>query len=230
MTDHDQDDDSPIEKVAHRIAEAGAAAGAAAGRAGAAAGRAGAAAGRMIASSAREIRDSDEAQLRRARRRPLANLYELHPEARFAPRRTLGLKTVPVAEILGTAVEGPAQRRGDFLPIPRLQGENWRGRWQRLRQAQQNLAVLPPIDVVQTAGGYWVIDGHNRVAAALYGGQDEIDAVVMHVHLPGEPAEPETGSLAAGLAGTDELRAAGEGRLTPGSSLRSPGGTRRRSP
>ncbi len=130
--------------------------------------------------------------------------------------------TIPVAAIRGTGVEGPAQRRGDFLPLPRLRTRNWKARWQRLREAQERLAVLPPIDVLQTHDGYWVVDGHTRVAAALEAGQDDIDAVVTHVHLPGEPESPPgSGSLAAGLSEAGDLQAAGEGRLARGSSLRS---------
>lgn len=203
---HARDEDTTLDKVGHRIVSAGAAA------------------GRLIA-SAREIRvgDRELARLRKAARSPLPNLYELHPAARVAPRRPLGLKTIPVAEILGTAVEGPAQRGGDFLPLPQLRGRNWGARWQRLLQAHERLVILPPIEVVQAAGGYWVVDGHNRVAAALYGGQDDIDASVTHVHLAGDAAEPRTGSLAAGLADAAELRAAGEGRLTRGASLRRSG-------
>jgi hypothetical protein len=159
---------------------------------------------------------------RRRGRNTLPNLTELHPEARIASRRQLGLRTIPAAEIVGTAVEGGAQRGVDFLPLPPLRSRNWRARYQRLRAAQEQLAVLPPIEVLQTDDGYWVVDGHNRVAAALAGGQDDIDAVVTHVHLPGSK-EPEMagGSLAAMLADGEELRAAGAGLLTPGSSLAS---------
>lgn len=160
--------------------------------------------------------------LRRRGHGALPNLFDLHPEARIASRRQLGLRTIPVAEVVGTAVEGGAQRGTDFKPLPQLRSRNWRGRYQRVRAAQERLAVLPPIDVLQTDEGYWVVDGHNRVAAALAGGQDEIDALVTHVHLPGSQ-EPEaaSGSLAAMLADGQELRAAGAGRLTPGSSLAS---------
>jgi hypothetical protein len=173
--------------------------------------------------TARHLTDSETARLHIAARRPLPNLYELHPEARSAPRRQLGLMTIPVSAIRGTAVEGMAQRGGDFLPWPELRGQNWESRWLRLRQAQQRLVVLPPIDVIHAADGYWVIDGHNRVAAALYGGQDEIDAVVTHVHLPGEPdVEPRAGSLAGSLAEMSDLRAAGAGRLTRGATVRPP--------
>jgi hypothetical protein len=212
-------DESTIAHVAHSIASAGAVAGAAAG----------AAAGRLIA-SAREVGEGGReiARVRRSARKPLQNLYDRHPEARFAARSPLGLLTIPVSEVRGTAVEGPAQRGGDFLPLRPLRSGNWTGRWQRIRNAQERLVILPPIDVLQTRDGYWVTDGHNRVAAALYGGQDEIDAVVTHVHLPGDTAEPRPGSLAAGLAEAGDLRAAGEGRLSRGSSLRTTG--RRRSP
>jgi hypothetical protein len=129
-----------------------------------------------------------ERELRRRRiqagREPLPNLFDLHPETVTAARRELGVLTIPVDQIRGTAVEGPAQRGADFKPLPALRGANWRGRWQRLRAAQERLAVLPPVDVLQTDEGYWVVDGHNRVALALEVGQDDIDASVIHVRLP----------------------------------------------
>lgn len=160
-------------------------------------------------------------RLRRLNRTPLPNLYDVHPEARLAPRRELGLLTIPVSRILGTAVEGPAQRGSDFLPLPFLKSTNWEARWQRLRQAQDQLAILPPIDLLQTADGYWVTDGHNRVALALYGAQDDIDASVTHLHLPNaDDADVRTGSLTPVLEDSVQLRAAGAGRLTRGASAR----------
>jgi len=185
------------------------------------------AAGRLV-----QRRPDGRVGLRRRANKTLPNLVDVHPEARIASRRQLGLRTIPAAEVVGTAVEGSAQRGIDFRPLPHLRSRNWRGRYQRIRAAQEQLAVLPPIDVLQTDEGYWVLDGHNRVAAALAGGQDEIDAVVTHVHLPGSQ-EPEVagGSLAAMLADGEELRADGAGLLTPGSSLASrlgdPGAQRR---
>ena len=159
--------------------------------------QAGHAAGRLLEGELRRRRI-------RAGREPLPNLFDLHPETAGSPRRELGVLTIPVDEIRGTAVAGPAQRGADFKPLPVLRGSNWRGRWQRLWAAQQRLAVLPPIDVFQTDEGYWVIDGHNRVALALEVGQDDIDASVTHVRLPvaedanpaaadkpDEPADPE---------------------------------------
>jgi hypothetical protein len=169
--------------------------------------QAGAAAGRIVAARR-------ERRRRRPRRNePILNLYDLHPEARTAPRRDLGILTIPVDEIRGTAVEGDAQRGADFLPLPSLRGSNWRGRWQRLRAAQDRLAVLPPIDVLQTEDGYWVLDGHNRVALAREVGQDDIDAAVTHVHLPGTTdVNLPTGSLQTILSDSLEVRSAARAR------------------
>ena len=160
--------------------------------------------------------------LRRGNRIPLDNLYELHPEARTAARRDLGLLTIPVSRIRGTAVEGPAQRGRDYLPLPALRSNNWHARWQRLRQAQDRLAILPPIDVLQAGDGYWVVDGHNRVGLALYGNQDDIDASVTHLHLPGSSdADVRVGSLATLMDDGRQVRAAGTGRLARGGTARS---------
>ena len=156
---------------------------------------------------------------RRPSLRPLPNLFDVHPEARLAPVRELGLIPIPVDEIVGTAVEGPAQRGLDFLPLPPFRSTNWRGRWQRIRSATERLTVLPPIDVLKTAEGYWVTDGHNRVAAAKANGQLDIDAVVTAVLLPGQPVPVPSGSLAAVLEGSEAIQAAGRGLLTPGASL-----------
>ncbi len=185
---------------------------------------AGAGAGRLLAAVGRLRPGEGEAararRLRRRNRKPLPNLFDVHPEVRGAPRRELGLTAIPVAEIRGTAVEGPAQRGGDFLPLRDFRTPNWRARWQRIQAAQERLAVLPPIDVFSTGDDYWVIDGHNRVAAALYGGQSDIDASVTHLHTQGgEEPSVESGSLEAVLADSAQLRAAGTGRLTPGSSI-----------
>ena len=169
--------------------------------------QAGAAAGRLVAAQR-------ERRRRRPRRHePIRNLFDEHPEARTSPRRDLGVVTIPVDRIVGTAVEGAPQRGTDFKPLPGLRGSNWRGRWQRLRAAQERLAVLPPIDVLQTDDGYWVIDGHNRVALAREVGQDDIDAAVIHVHLPGSrDAELPRGSLETILSDSLEVRSAARPR------------------
>jgi hypothetical protein len=159
--------------------------------------------------------DAGETLPGRRRKRPLPNLYEVHPEARLAPMRELGLCAIPVDEVIGTAVQGVAQRGLDFRPLPAFRSTNWRGRFQRIREALDRLETLPPIDVLKTAEGYWVIDGHNRVSAARANGQVAIDADVRYLMLPGQPVVLP-GSLAPVLTGSDEIRAVGRGRFTPG--------------
>jgi hypothetical protein len=147
-------------------------------------------------------------RLRRLAREPLPFLYEVHPEARRANPRELGTLTVDVDDIVGTAVGPPRQRGRDFLPLKPFRTLNWHGRWQRVRAASERLAILPPIDVFRYGGKYWVIDGHNRVAAALYNGQIGIDANVVELGprsgLPGD----QGGSLAAEFEEHDEIKAA----------------------
>ena len=151
-------------------------------------------------------------RLRRLARQPVPYLYDLHPDARRANPRELGIKTLDVDLVAGTAVGGVTQRGSDFLPLKPFRSLNWQGRWQRIRAAIDRLAVLPPIDVVRYADRYWVLDGHNRVAAALYAGQVQIDANVVELVPPdGVPSE-RPGDLAAVLTESRALRNAGEGR------------------
>jgi hypothetical protein len=84
----------------------------------------------------------------------------------------------------------------------------------------ERLEVLPPVDLVKYAGRYWVTDGHNRVAAALYAGQVEIDAVVTALVPPGMPLDETPATLAELAADSQALRAAGSGRWTPAADRR----------
>ena len=89
----------------------------------------------------------DRPPLRRATRRPgpphppprprsrLPYLYDVHPDARRRTQRELGVRTIDVADIAGTAVGGAQQRGGDFLPLKAFRSTNWMARWQRLGRA-----------------------------------------------------------------------------------------------
>jgi hypothetical protein len=179
---------------------------------------------RGVGEAVRRWRSTDAARanaLRARAKEPLPSLWELHPEARRASPRELGLLTIPLDEIRGTAVEGSVQRGGDFLPLPKLRGSNWLGRWQRLRRAVEQLEILPPIDVIRYADGYWVVDGHNRVAAALYAGQAAIDAAVVELRMHGARRAGRVAPLAPLLAEGRDLRAVGSGRLSRTASPRS---------
>lgn len=172
----------------------------------------------QLASGARRIiEERGGARVRRVRkmgRAPLANLWDVHPEARLASIREVGLQTVPVEKIVGTAVEGPAQRGGDFLPLRDRRSADWRGRWQRILNAIDRLQTLPPVELIKFGDQYWVVDGHNRVAAALYTGQVALDASVLELRLPGMASSAPPSTVAPMLEGSRELRAAGIGRLS----------------
>jgi hypothetical protein len=151
-----------------------------------------------------------DASRREAERSVLRSLYDAHPTASAAPRRSVGLQTVPIDRIVGT-MRHPSQNTADFKPLPRLRGQNWRGRWQRINRAMDRLEVLPPVDLVQVGDDYWVADGHNRVAAAREAGAAEIDADVTQLVLPGIRAAAPT-LAAASLIGGEEVRQAVSGR------------------
>lgn len=151
--------------------------------------------------------------VRRMAREPLPNFWDVHPEARRASIRELGLQSVPVEKIVGTAVEGPAQRGGDFLPLRDRRSDDWRSRWQRILRGIEGMTTLPPVELIKFGDEYWVVDGHNRVAAALYTGQVELDAIVQDLRLPGMPVQPPT-LIAPVLEGSLDLRNAGAGRFS----------------
>ena len=126
---------------------------------------------------------------------------------------------------MGTA-RHPTQNTADFLPLPQLRGRNWEGRWQRLQQAMRQLIVLPPIEVLQVGSEYWIVDGHNRVAAARRIGAADMDADVTELMLPGTAASTHIGSMPTTMLGSEELRQAGEGRFTPSIEVRRYGPSR----
>ncbi len=141
---------------------------------------------------------------------PLKLLFDVHPEARRAAPREVGLKIVPIDSILGTAVEGPAQRGADFLPLRPRRGADWEARFQRIQNALERLDTLPPVELLRFGDGYWVLDGHNRVGAGLRIGQVAVDANVTDLRMPGSRATATR--IAPYLEGSGDLRAAGTGR------------------
>lgn len=125
-----------------------------------------------------------------------------------------GVQIVPVDHIVGTT-RHPSQVTDDFLPLPELRGQNWRARWQRINRAVDQLAPLPPVDLIKVGEDYFVTDGHNRVAAAREAGMVGIDADVTELIVPGVEPGPIPASSSSSLLETKALRSAGEGRLSP---------------
>jgi hypothetical protein len=179
--------------------------------------RAASAVGAAVDAASRRWEERPGARVRRVRRlarEPLPYLYDVHPEARKATPHDLGIRTIDVDEIIGTAVGPAAQRGRDFLPLKPFRSQNWAARWQRMRAAIERLTILPPIDAVLYGEGYWVLDGHNRVAAALYSGQVQIDANVTELVPPGGAPTQRPGSLASNVIDGRAVRTAGAGHPT----------------
>ncbi|HEX5502187.1 MAG TPA: universal stress protein [Thermomicrobiales bacterium] len=92
----------------------------------------------------------------------------------LAPRR-LGVRTVDVARIIGSV--GRADDLGpDFRPRhpPRAEQQ----RYDAIVHAGEYGRPLPPVELYKLGYGYYVLDGHRRLAAARQLGQPEIDAEV----------------------------------------------------
>lgn len=145
---------------------------------------------------------------------PLPSLFDRHPDALSGSRHPRGLEIVPIGKIVGTA-RRPSQNTTDFLPLPQLRGTNWESRWQRIQQATSNLAILPPVELLKLGDEYWVVDGHNRIAAALRNDAVAVDADVTELLPPGTTSSSHAGSAPTSLLGSEELRHAGEGRFSP---------------
>ncbi len=147
-------------------------------------------------------------------REPLPSLFDRHPDALSGSRHPRGLQIVPLEAIVGTA-RSPSQNTTDFLPLPQLRGSNWESRWQRIQQATSRLAVLPPVELLKVGDEYWVVDGHNRIAAALRNGAAAVDADVTQLLPQGTTSTTHPGSAPTSMLGSEELRQAGEGRFSP---------------
>jgi uncharacterized ParB-like nuclease family protein len=84
-----------------------------------------------------------------------------------------GLRAIPLDRIQGS--EG---RCRDFdATFHPLNGRN-RERWTHIAAAMLRDEALPPVDLIEVDGVYFVRDGHHRISVAQALGRQAIDAVV----------------------------------------------------
>src|SRR5262245_43750608 len=81
-------------------------------------------------------------------------------------RRYVGLRPIPVSQVVGTD-----SRAGDFDRAFRPRRPGVRDRWRQVEQAFPD-AAFPPIVVYRLGDAYFVIDGHHRVAIARQNGME----------------------------------------------------------
>jgi nucleotide-binding universal stress UspA family protein len=107
--------------------------------------------------------------------RPLRNFADDAARAGPLRRRSLGVRTVEVGRIIGTV--GRDRDLGpDFRPTGyRRQDDE---RFTRIKRAMEAGDNIPPIELYKLGFGYYVLDGHHRVAAARQMGAIDIDADV----------------------------------------------------
>ncbi len=111
------------------------------------------------------------------------SLYDLHPWADSLPHAPVRLETVPSELVRGTA-RHPSTVDTAFLPIRELRTSHWAFRFARIREAMESLVELRPVELLRVGDEYFVVDGHNRVAAAKQLHAD-LDAHVTEIQIPG---------------------------------------------
>lgn len=114
-------------------------------------------------------------QLDAAAPMPLRNFADDAARAGPLRRRSLGLRTVEVGRIIGTV--GRSHELGpDFRPLQRRKSDE--ERLNRIKAVLERGETLPPIELYKLGFGYYVLDGHHRVALARMMDGVEIDAEV----------------------------------------------------
>ena len=114
----------------------------------------------------------------RLERQPLRCFHEDAELAGVLVQRDLGIRTVEVARIVGS-VDRCQELGSDFRPPVRRRRRHDEERFRRVRRALAADAHMPVIELYKLGFGYYVLDGHHRVAVALVHGQLEIEAHVV---------------------------------------------------
>ncbi len=107
------------------------------------------------------------------RRVHLLNLNRIADQGAVRASHFAGQRVVPIDHIRGT--EG---RCTDFDAGFRPLSERSRLRWVHLAIARLNGESLPPVELIEVGGTYFVRDGHHRISVAKALGQQTIDAEV----------------------------------------------------
>jgi hypothetical protein len=87
-----------------------------------------------------------------------------------------GVRTVPVARIVGTA-----ERPRDFDRAFRPRRADAASRWLSVARAYYEGRELPPVQLYQIGDAYYVADGHHRVSVARAFGRAFVDAEVVEI-------------------------------------------------
>lgn len=103
----------------------------------------------------------------------LLSYDDVAKKLRLQSRTERGLKNIPLDAIVGSVGRYTDFTR-TFLPLQ----DSDRERWARVKAAMSSGVGLPPIEVYQVGGAYFVLDGNHRVSIARQEGLSSIEAYV----------------------------------------------------
>ena len=104
---------------------------------------------------------------------PTPSFHEAAGASGARNKRRLGRRVVAVEEIVGSVGRSRDFHR-DFLPVRRGLEE----RWKRVDRAFHRGVNLPPVELYEHGGSYFVVDGNHRVSVARYQGVRWIEVEV----------------------------------------------------
>jgi hypothetical protein len=126
----------------------------------------------------------------RNRSRPLLSLDEVSQRLRAFEQAYVGIRPIPVADIVGTVSRIDDFDR-DFLP----KRSKIQERWQNVEESHPE-GDFPPIVVYEIGSRYFVVDGHHRVAIARQRGIEMIDAEITQLRSATElPPDADIASI-----------------------------------
>ena len=108
------------------------------------------------------------------RSRRLLALAEIEATHAVRARHQAGVRTVAVDQIRGSENRSDDFDR-EFYPLH----DHNKGRWLSVAEAWERGTVLPPVELIEVGGVYFVRDGHHRISLARTLGQQDIEAHVL---------------------------------------------------
>lgn len=144
-------------------------------------------------------------------RRHLRCFHEDADRAGVLVHRDLGIRTIEVARIVGS-VDRCHELGPDFRPPIRRRRRGDEERYLRVRHALDAEQLMPVIEVYKLGFGYYVLDGHHRVAVAVRHGQLEIDAHVIEYVALADAEAPERFAARRAFERTTSLTEVGASR------------------
>jgi hypothetical protein len=86
----------------------------------------------------------------------------------------VGMRTIAIETICGSE-----ERADDFDDFFRPLAEHNQDRWVSVAEARLRGVVLPPVQLIEMGGRYFVRDGHHRISVAQALGEAYVDAEIV---------------------------------------------------